>query len=633
LQKNNMTRRRMFLPPAPQVEANRARRSCLFEQPSQAVIAKPVVAGQRGHGAYVCPYEQDCERTAALLPLDRMYGEHVKVTLTEPSSSIVVRSEHQYNHDERRRLSLRKHLFESNDDCDISYDLSHGLVEAVIESLTHTYPPPTQWDQIRKSIHLLAAVHVRKRRSQVRFTVSRDELLREIQVLRVQFEPQLTSDAWDKLLELVLFHAGALLRCRGVSGNEDYGRYLGFVDVRLRSQSSGIAMGLLVPPRRVRHDINASVIIGEYAALFGASSFASSIYTTHDPEHSGARCAQACIIMALALLSDRGANIIGSFTVTFLAKQHSTIDLTDDVPADCLSRTCPEGAFRISGLTFDEIHAVLNLASSRTSADAVLLRQHDFNHYRAMRLIDAYITARCPIVLLVNSRVWWQRLQDRATPDRGHAVLIVGVRRSQPFPSAVPRVMDLIVHDPGLAPFCDVSATDAFMASSVFCSHPDRKGFIHLMPVAEEYIKRHAHSCLQVLENRFYNIGSFQTGEEERICFEDALYWSHYSSPGTIADGTTDYTVYLVHRDDLIARFLPSELASSPVEQKDVDGLRQSIDALPSGWYWTIAGYAFGMLKTIWVFRAEDASTAGDLWDRRIRFGGGGGRKIVVQAL
>src|SRR5258708_7722782 len=84
---------------------------CLFEQRSQG----PVPAPQPG--AQECRLIQYCEASSrALWRLELVYGPWVKVTLAEPSSSIVVRSEHQYNKDERGRLALRKHVYELSAD-------------------------------------------------------------------------------------------------------------------------------------------------------------------------------------------------------------------------------------------------------------------------------------------------------------------------------------------------------------------------------------------------------------------------------------------------------------------------------------------------------------------------------------
>jgi hypothetical protein len=47
-----------------------------------------------------------------MFPLTETYGQNIRCTLTEPSSSIVPRSEHQFSKDERVRLSLRKHFHE-----------------------------------------------------------------------------------------------------------------------------------------------------------------------------------------------------------------------------------------------------------------------------------------------------------------------------------------------------------------------------------------------------------------------------------------------------------------------------------------------------------------------------------------
>ena len=66
-----------------------------------------------------CPYRDDCLATASKLDLQLTpsYGPCVQTTLAEASSTIVIRSEHQFNrslsdhHDIQSRHALRKHIY------------------------------------------------------------------------------------------------------------------------------------------------------------------------------------------------------------------------------------------------------------------------------------------------------------------------------------------------------------------------------------------------------------------------------------------------------------------------------------------------------------------------------------------
>ena len=73
------------------------------------------------------------------MPLGLVYGRRVTVTLSEVSSSIVVRSEHQYRTDDRFRLTLRKHLYEEittiwskdSDDEGVSATITESVIQAI----------------------------------------------------------------------------------------------------------------------------------------------------------------------------------------------------------------------------------------------------------------------------------------------------------------------------------------------------------------------------------------------------------------------------------------------------------------------------------------------------------------------
>ncbi|HYW81434.1 MAG TPA: hypothetical protein VE890_17750, partial [Thermoguttaceae bacterium] len=69
-------------------------------------------------------------------PLDKVYSaDSFKVTLTECSSSLMIRSEHQYNWNDRQRLSLRKHIHELNSDQPFPVAITAGIRQAIRKQL------------------------------------------------------------------------------------------------------------------------------------------------------------------------------------------------------------------------------------------------------------------------------------------------------------------------------------------------------------------------------------------------------------------------------------------------------------------------------------------------------------------
>ncbi len=59
-----------------------------------------------------CPLRAYCDGYSGLIPLFRVFGADFKVTLAEPSSSLIIRSEHQYRYRDLLRRTVRKHLYE-----------------------------------------------------------------------------------------------------------------------------------------------------------------------------------------------------------------------------------------------------------------------------------------------------------------------------------------------------------------------------------------------------------------------------------------------------------------------------------------------------------------------------------------
>ena len=581
----------------------RKERPCGFEQPSQPPLAKSVP----------CPYRFQCDSTAGRLPLRQVFGRSIKVTLTESSSSIVVRSEHQYNRDERHRLCLRKHVHELESEPIRSWKISGGVVFAVEQQLEYAV------DRGRLALtagqtagivgYLQGSIGDGEGEGYVdeaRFAEVMESLGIRLSELEVP-EPERAG-----VVRVVRLHATAGLACHPIRPDEKLGKYLGFVDLRTNSILAPLALGLLVPPRELRHDPDVTIATGEYGRIFGAHGFTSTVYSMHDPEAGGAHCAQACVIMALAMLADRGAKVLGSYDLTCLGKDPIKPRSEDGA---CLERQDGYAdAFAVDGLNADEIVRLLRRHECHTSVDGLRAKFTLSNFRECKRLIEAYVAARCPVIMLVDTAEWWEREQSV-----GHAVLIVGVRRGRGAATKSPppgEVSELIVHDPGDKPFVVRPIRDGLRASLAFAKSPKHKEKFHLIFVAEARIKQHASHCLRAIENR----------DQDR--------WEKYCAVPD-SSSTADYRIALLHCSEVVRRYTdpshdiawiyrrskvpedqlkPSELAM----MRRFEKLRGVVATLPSGLCWCIAGYEGHELEVLWLFNAE-REPSGE-WDYRVNF-------------
>jgi len=579
----------------------RKERPCGFEQPSQPSVATSVP----------CPYRFQCDSTAGGLPLRQVFGRSIRVTLTESSSSIVVRSEHQYNRDERHRLCLRKHVHELESEPVPSWKISDGVVSAVKRHLDY------EVDRRRLSLtpdQTMGIVeYFQGSLGEGEGYVGEAQFVAVMEGLRSRLsELGVPEEATYGVIRVVQRHATATLACHPIGPEEKLGKYLGFVDLRTNSILAPLALGLLVPPRALRHDPDVTIATGEYGRIFGAHGFPSTVYSMHDPEAGGARCAQACVIMALATLADRGAKVLGSYDLTGLGKDPVEPRSED---AACLERQEGyAGAFAVDGLNADEIVRLLRRDECHTSVDGWRAKFTWSNFRECKRLIEAYVSARCPAIMLVDTAEWWEREESV-----GHAVLIVGVRRGREEATGGPppgEVTELVVHDPGYKPFVVRPIRDGLRASWAFAKSPEHKEKFHLIFVAEARVKQHASQCLRTIEDR------------------DPERWEKYCAvPGS--SRTADYRIALLHRSEMVRRFAdPShdvawiyrrchaaEDASESDERtmkRRFERLRQVVGGLSSALYWCIAGYDGRELEVLWLFNAE-REPSGE-WDDRVRF-------------
>ena len=500
-------------PPLTETSSHREK-PCRYEQP-----IRPKAIGQ---ALEPCPYRPDCDRfergpgTPMSRRLARVYTPWIKVTLSEPSSSIVVRSEHQFHRREGQRHALRKHLYE------------------VVATREDERSAPTRFG----------------------------------------------------------------LGCTALVPGDKLGHYLGFVDLRLYYEGTPLAMGLLALPRRLREDPDTFVITGEYGPIFGAHGFSSSVYSMHDSITSGARCAQACVIMSLGMLADRGARMIGSYEITYLAKSnaHAPPPPVPAIPGaspNCLSSPAiarPNHIFRVTGLTGPEIELVLRKSNASPLFSRLERRyspsENGLSERLALRLIQGYLYARFPVILLVDSETWYQS----KCSNPGHAVTLVGVRNSSvqnPEPT-------FIVHDPGYLPFFEKSVADALEAGYQFSN----KEAVRFVAVADFTIRRHAYPCVNTLL-KGADLANFQ--------------------PYLTGERGNDYRINLVHRDDLRFAYFSTVQAPPRIE-------RHLKHLLPRSRYWCVSGYETNRVNRVWLFNAspvpgEEPGQLGDRWLARVDLG------------
>ena len=393
------------------------------------------------------------------------------------------------------------------------------------------------------------------------------------------------------------------VHCTALNENDRLGRYLGFVDLRQHFEVSPLALGLLVPPRCFREDHNAYVIQGDYSALFGAHSFRSTVYSMQDRTPTiGAKCAQMCAIMTLGMLSDRGARVKGSFTLTYLVwmlSQGSVAAAARSVDEGKSDEAL--GSFEASGMDPMQLRDVLGECNARAKwidlkytgpprdGDAAI------SDRLAIRLIESYVYARFPIILSVDAWAWrYGGETPKSELRRAHAVTIVGVRRA----AGSNEVSRLIVHDPGWKPFGERTLHRAFFAARQYGTKPLPKepdssrprDRISMVVATDKAIQQHPKECIDWLVEDDFESDDF------RGCYAGL--------PGS------DYDIRLLDRNTLF-----HVLAPSLVEEEKPDLLLRTF---PESRFWTISTYRDGARAIAWLFDAatrDEQYVAKFVWD------------------
>ena len=103
--------------------------------------------------------------------------------------------------------------------------------------------------------------------------------------------------------------------------------------------------------------------------------------------------------MLLAMLSDRGANVLGSYDLTYLGRPPFNVPVGNQ---DCVFyQKGRKRAFEVDGMTFEEIVHLLQQPECVASVSGVRLPLEWTNVRRCKRLIEAYVSARYPVIMLV----------------------------------------------------------------------------------------------------------------------------------------------------------------------------------------------------------------------------------------
>lgn len=628
---------RSLVPPLTETFAFRNASPCRLEQASHFAVPVPGLSSDDDVLQHVesqpCPFHVVCSRTAyGLTVLERAFGPNTQVTLTETSSSIVVRSEHQYNLDERHRLSIRKHFYEAiPQEFDANGELlplwiDREAAESVIGSL----------EVMRDQRKLLVQVDPLRAFFETRFRRARhssdasgkeafpvfdaDEFSRKLIEWLKKTGPANASSA-EAITHYTVRSLMTRFGCHRLRTGTEFNKYLGFIDLRMHSVTAPIAMAVLAVPRHLRHAENVYVITGTYGPIFGGPGFSSTVYSMQDPQ-GGGKCAQACTIMALAMLADRGPKVMGSFNVTYLSSlvgEPEAVHPEQASPQHCLKRDRNDNGriFNVGGLTFEQLEALLNRPECGTTVSAERLGVSE--RRLTARLLECYTTARCPTIVLLQDQRWYP-WADTSVEPVGHAVVVVGFRKrghdDVSLDAGSPPLIDsVIVHDPGHSPYVERGISQLFDASRGF-EHREGaslsvKDRFHSLFVAPKTIQTHLFRCLREL----------------CFCSEDVRdegYWRFFSgcwprfSSGADLPAGADYHFAHVHRAD-VGRYL-FDSAMNPNDRQtwqsngfasdqNVADARKDIDeatgTVAGSWCWVVRCFWRKQLAVAWVFEAN----------------------------
>lgn len=586
------------------------------------------------------------------------------MTLAESSASFVVRSEHQYRHDDRFRFTLRKHFHEDESSTEAhplserKGVLSPAVTRAILQDgevmLANTSQSrqylrkiapkhfPFMKDLLRSLETTLSQKHeaglVLLTPLQLRHFVG--QVVHTAQEILLSFSSEEKDDAIEFLQGVAGRHIFAPAGCQPFDTTTRLGKYLGFVDIRLDSPLSRapVATALLAVPRRYRHEHGWTIITGDYGRLFGGPDFDSSFYVMHDSSASGTYCAQAAIIIVLGLLSDRGAKLFGPIDITYLAVNADPLPVNPPPSKNCSRiQSGAKASFPAYGLRISQIANFFRPGASalshpiddssdpdkvaisygrarpspaNVSADTVALPKGPNAERLFARLTLAYLQARCPVLLLVDANVLYspETTDPKSNP---HAVVIVGCKsriaiatQNHLLPS-VSAIKEYMIHDPGKQPFMVLPESRLLEAAKRYAIHPIGTVKTPVKTGSELDFEHHIHAS-------FVSDAKILTHASD--CVWHILHERNesrkYIWPRTeIGKFAADFSISLLHADEISLTFRQLlDNSSGSVLLQDAAKITASI---ASGWHWLFAFFdvsangSVSRLSSIRIYSAE----------------------------
>jgi hypothetical protein len=354
--------------------------------------------------------------------------------------------------------------------------------------------------------------------------------------------------------------------------------------------------------------------------------------------------------MCLGLLADRGAKMLGSFELTYLARHRDqatkkvlALD-ADNSPKECLINSSGDyqvgssedgsriNAFQVSGLAIEEAAVVLNSRACKTTA-AHLPRakrqgsQRNATFWRdtAERLIQCYVDSRLPVIMYVDSDTWYGM---PGFSDDGHVVVIAGYRKNSPAACHDRKLADLIVHDPSLRPFITVDRDYCFEASEKM-QQEDNGTPPQLLFCAPENIDYHAVEFLEIFlggdldgnplgrqgirkKRSLKKLNKHAVRHDVQVTsfFCDARDRDRFDQLAEGKTGSSDWSVSLCHRDDIFETWIGAHSlyagAESNVGKRShhvaVDTWQSRVwPMLEDDYYWVFSETLDSKLTGIWI--------------------------------
>jgi len=445
----------------------------------------------------------------------------------------------------------------------------------------------------------------------------------ESKEFRAEIAKLLGKEPTVRHFECIARYSTSSLHCHEFESDDKFRKYVGFVDLRLTSYVSPVSIGVLIPPRVLRHDPTVFLMTGYYGRFLGATVGAATVYSMNDQQTSGASCAQACAIMAIGFLMDRGVKMVGNHTLTYLSQ--TDVERPQSGASNCLlSSVDPEDVervYQVRGLTTDELCRLLK--NCKVGAHQIRIGLTKWTPLLFLRIVEAYLVARLPVILAVNSGEWWRHLRPN-NQVKHHAVTLIGLRNHLGSPGEA----SLITHDPGYRPFFEQTVTECVRSAAAL----DATGCVRMITVADKPIPVHADQCLRVL----LDFGELQF--EEWPAADEVTDDEPDDHARPVSLNGFDFFVTLANREELqdldyVLRrprrtvvggpaIAPDEFLIMPqYEVSRRNEFRKLVRRyLPRGRYWAIVETQYGAPVQLWIFSADLQPSRERKWEAAFWF-------------